>query len=106
MKPAQLIRYVAAAILAAMLGACAPSGQRQGTGEYIDDTVITSRVKAAFAADPQVKATEVQVDTYKGQVQLSGFVESRESGQRAAELARKIPGVKEVRNNTVTKEAR
>lgn len=106
MKPAQLIHYVVAAILVAMLGACAPSANRQGAGEYLDDAVITSRVKAAFATDPQVKATEVQVETYKGEVQLSGFVESRESGKRAAEIARQVPGVKEVRNNTVTKENR
>ena len=106
MKPAQLIRYVVAAVLAVMLGACAPTANRQGAGEYIDDAVITSRVKAAFATDPEVKATEVQVETYKGEVQLSGFVESRESGKRAAEIARQVPGVKQVRNNTVTKENR
>ena len=82
---------------------CAPTAHREGTGEYIDDALITSKVKAAFAADPTVKATEVQVETFKGTVQLSGFVGSRESAQKAVELARQVKGVKQVRNNTVLK---
>jgi len=103
MKIAQ--RFTTILVTAAVLGlaACAPTAHRQGTGEYIDDAVITSKVKAAFAADPTVKATEVQVETFKGTVQLSGFVESRESAQKALQLARDVKGVKEVRNNTVIK---
>lgn len=97
---------ILAGLLFAALTACAPTSTRQGTGEYIDDAVITSRVKAAFAADPEVKATEVQVETFKGTVQLSGFVESSESAARAAQIARDVPGVKEVRNAMVNKEAR
>ena len=97
---------ILAGLLLAALTACAPTSTRQGTGEYIDDAVITSRVKAAFAADPEVKATEVQVETFKGTVQLSGFVESSESAARAAQIAREVPGVKEVRNAMVNKEAR
>jgi len=91
------------AVATLSLAACAPTAHRQGTGEYIDDAVITSKVKAAFAADPTVKATEVKVDTFKGTVQLSGFVESRESAQKAVQLAREVKGVREVRNNTVLK---
>ncbi|MDN4057042.1 BON domain-containing protein [Massilia sp. YIM B02769] len=103
MKIAQ--RFTTILVTAAVLGlaACAPTAHRQGTGEYIDDAVITSKVKAAFAADPTVKATEVKVDTFKGTVQLSGFVESRESAQKAVQLAREVKGVREVRNNTVLK---
>ena len=97
---------ICAGLLLAVLTACAPTSTRQGTGEYIDDAVITSRVKAAFAADPEVKATEVQVETFKGTVQLSGFVESADSAARAARIARDVPGVKEVRNAMVNKEAR
>ncbi|SFB76072.1 BON domain-containing protein [Massilia yuzhufengensis] len=96
---------ILAGLVLAVLTACAPTATRQGTGEYIDDAVISSRVKAAFAADPGVKATEVQVETFKGTVQLSGFVESAESAVRAAQIARDVPGVKEVRNAMVTKEA-
>jgi osmotically-inducible protein OsmY len=81
--------------------ACAPTPTREGTGEYIDDSVITGKVKAAFAADPTVKATQVQVETFKGTVQLSGFVDSRESAQKAVELARGVKGVKSVKNDTV-----
>lgn len=103
MKIAQRCISILAAATALSLAACAPTAHRQGTGEYIDDAVITSKVKAAFAADPTVKATEVKVDTFKGTVQLSGFVESRESAQKAVQLAREVKGVREVRNNTVLK---
>ena len=98
--------FILAGLLLAALTACAPTSTRQGTGEYIDDAVITSRVKAAFAADPEVKATEVQVETFKGTVQLSGFIESPESAAKAAQIARAVPGVKEVRNAMVPKDTR
>ncbi|THC41644.1 BON domain-containing protein [Massilia sp. Mn16-1_5] len=103
MNIAQRFISVFAAFMVFLLVGCASTGTREGTGEYIDDTVITSKVKAAFAADPTVKATEVKVETFKGTVQLSGFVESRESAQKAVQLAREVKGVKEVRNNTVLK---
>ena len=93
---------VVAGLMLLLIG-CAPTAHRQGTGEYIDDALITSKVKAALAADPAVKATEVQVETFKGKVQLSGFGASHESAQRAVELARQVKGVQEVRNNTVLK---
>jgi osmotically-inducible protein OsmY len=91
---------IAGALLVSVV-ACAPTSTREGTGEYIDDSVITGKVKAAFAADPTVKATQVQVETFKGTVQLSGFVDSRESAQKAVELARGVKGVKSVKNDTV-----
>lgn len=103
MNIAQRFTSLLAAFMILVLVGCAPTSTRQGTGEYIDDAVITSKVKAAFAADPVVKATEVQVETFKGTVQLSGFVESRESAQKAVEIARQVKGVNEVRNNTVIK---
>lgn len=103
MKLAQRFTSIFAAFMVFLLVGCAPTSSRQGTGEFIDDAVITSKVKAAFAADPTVKATEVQVETFKGTVQLSGFVESRESAQRAVQIARQVKGVTEVRNNTILK---
>ena len=103
MNIAQRFTSILAAFMVFVLVGCAPTSTSQGTGEYIDDAVITSKVKAAFASDPTVKATEVQVETYKGTVQLSGFVESRESAQKAVEIARQVKGVTEVRNNTVIK---
>jgi osmotically-inducible protein OsmY len=96
-----IAQSVIAGVLLVSVAACAPTATREGTGEYIDDSVITSKVKAAFAADPTVKATQVKVETFKGTVQLSGFVDSRESAQRAVELARGIKGVKSVKNDTV-----
>ncbi len=100
------IHLILLGLVLAILSACAPTGAHRGTGEYIDDAAITTRVKTAFAADPEVKATEVQVETYKGTVQLSGFVESPESATRAAQLARDVPGVKEVRNSMVVRDRR
>lgn len=104
MNLALRVRLVLLGLALALLGACSPGPHRQGPGEYLDDAIISSRVKAALAADPEVKATEVKVDTYKGTVQLSGFVETQESGQRAVEIAHRIPGVREVRNHTISKE--
>jgi osmotically-inducible protein OsmY len=103
MKPARRLAAALAATCVAVLSACAPTATKEGTGEYIDDSVITSKVKAAFASDPEVKATEVKVETFKGTVQLSGFVNSHESAQRATELARQVKGVKAVKNDTVIK---
>lgn len=96
-----IAQSVLATSLLVSLAACAPTPTREGTGEYIDDSVITGKVKAAFAADPTVKATQVQVETFKGTVQLSGFVDSRESAQKAMEIARGVKGVKAVKNDTV-----
>jgi osmotically-inducible protein OsmY len=87
------------------LVACAPTATRQSTGAFIDDTAITTKVKAEFAKDPVVKATQVKVDTYNGVVQLSGFVDSQQSASRAAELARSVPGVSAVRNDLRVKPA-
>lgn len=97
---------ILAGLVLAVLTACAPSGTHRGTGQYIDDAAITTRVKTALATDPEVKATEVQVETYKGTVQLSGFVDSSESAARAAKIAHDTPGVKEVRNSMVIREQR
>jgi osmotically-inducible protein OsmY len=96
-----IAQSVLATSLLVSLAACAPTPTREGTGEYIDDSVITGKVKAAFAADPTVKATQVQVETFKGTVQLSGFVDSREAAQKAVEIARGVKGVKSVKNDTV-----
>jgi osmotically-inducible protein OsmY len=96
-----IAQSVLATSLLVSLVACAPTPTREGTGEYVDDSLITSKVKAAFAADPTVKATQVNVETFKGTVQLSGFVDSRESAEKAMEIARNVKGVKSVKNDTV-----
>lgn len=78
---------------------CAPTETRSGTGQYIDDTVITGKVKAALVEDPLTKATEINVETFKGVVQLSGFVASQAAVDRAVALARGVAGVKSVKND-------
>ncbi|MCX7092121.1 MAG: BON domain-containing protein [Methylococcaceae bacterium] len=82
-----------------MAGGCASTPQTEGTGEYVDDSVVTTKVKAALVNDPNVSAAEVNVETFKGVVQLSGFVNSRADMNRAIELARNVPGVKSVKND-------
>jgi hypothetical protein len=91
------------ALLLLALMACAPTEKREGTGEYVDDTVITTKVKAALVADPDLKAREINVETFKGAVQLSGFVSSREDIDKAVAVARNVKGVTEVRNSMVVK---
>lgn len=93
---------IAASVVTTMV-ACAPTQNREGTGEYIDDSVITAKVKAAFINDPAVKATEINVETFKGEVQLSGFVAQPADAQRAADLARGVKGVKSVKNDVRVK---
>jgi osmotically-inducible protein OsmY len=81
-----------------MLG-CASSPKHEGTGEYIDDSVITTKVKAAVLNEPTLKSSEVNVETYKGVVQLSGFVNSEADITKAADVARSVKGVTSVKND-------
>ena len=85
-------------VLASLLG-CASTSKQEGTGEYVDDTVITSKVKAAIFNDPSLKSAEINVETFKGVVQLSGFVNSREDINKAAQVARGVQGVTSVKND-------
>jgi osmotically-inducible protein OsmY len=101
MNTAKRFTTACAAVLTVALTACAPTKTREGTGEYVDDSVITTKVKAAFAEDPTVKATQVSVETFKGTVQLSGFVDSRDEERRAVELARQVKGVQSVKDDMV-----
>lgn len=78
---------------------CASTEKQEGTGQYIDDTVITGKVKAALVKDPVTKASEINVETFQGAVQLSGFVSSQAAISRAVELARGVDGVKSVKND-------
>lgn len=78
---------------------CAPTADRQGTGEYIDDSVITTKVKAAIFNEPTLKASEINVETFRGVVQLSGFVNSTEDERKAIEVASSVQGVKSVKDD-------
>ena len=78
---------------------CASTSQQSGTGEYVDDTVITTKVKAAIFNEPTLKSAEINVETYKGVVQLSGFVNSQADINKAVSLARSVKGVTSVKND-------
>ena len=93
------LSYFFVALLYTFMLACAPSPKHESAGEYIDDSVITTKVKAAIVDDPALKAAEINVETFKGRVQLSGFVSSREQLDRAVEVTRKVTGVKSVVND-------
>lgn len=82
---------------------CAGGNHKRSTGEYIDDASITTKVKSAFAADPTVSAMDVKVKTYKGVVQLSGFVDTAEQAQKAEEIAEDVQGVVSVQNDIIVK---
>lgn len=77
---------------------------KQSTGELIDDHGLSSRVKQALGEDPQFKFSDVNVATFKGVVQLNGFVNTKEQKNRAGEIARTVPNVKEIQNNITVKE--
>ena len=85
-------------VLAALLG-CASTSKQEGTGEYVDDTVLTGKVKAEIFNDPSLKSAEINVETFKGVVQLSGFVNSREDINKAIKVARSVKGVVSVKND-------
>jgi hyperosmotically inducible protein len=87
-----------AVMLASMLG-CASTPKHEGTGEFVDDTVITTKVKAAIFNEPSLKSAEINVETFKGIVQLSGFVSSQGAIEKAIEVARNVNGVKSVKND-------
>lgn len=81
------------------LAGCSSTKNESSTGEYIDDTVITTKVKAAFVEDDDLKASEIQVETFKGTVQLSGFVKDASDVSKAERVAKEIGGVKSVKND-------
>lgn len=98
-----------AALLTATLGfasfnaGCAATSTKESTGEYVDDSTITVKVKSAFVNDPVVKASDVTVETFKGVVQLSGFVNTSAEKAQAGRVARTVKGVTEVKNNITVK---
>jgi len=98
----QPARYASAVLIAVTLMAaagCASTSRQEGTGEYIDDSVITGKVKTAIFNDPSLKVAEINVETFKGVVQLSGFVNSQTAASRAMTVARAVPGVTSVKND-------
>ena len=99
----QLSRVLIAALIAVAIAGCAPAEKKQTSGEYIDDAWITSKVKGAFVKDPQLSAGQIKVDTYQGEVQLSGFVAEAGNVGKAAAVAGGVKGVRSVRNDILVK---
>ena len=91
--------FFLAASLVAVVAGCASTPNKEGTAEYIDDTVITTKVKAAILNEPMLKSAEINVETFKGVVQLSGFVKEQQSAVKAGEVARGVKGVMSVKND-------
>ena len=99
MKQLKYISTLFFAVLLISAAGCASTSKSEGTGEYVDDTVITTKVKAAIFNEPTLKSAEINVETFKGVVQLSGFVSSQTNIYKAAEVARNINGVTNVKND-------
>ncbi len=89
-------------LLTAFLG-CAATPQKASTGELVDDSVITAKVKAAIFEEPSLKTLQISVETFKGVVQLSGFVDSAQSVKKAGEVAGRVAGVASVKNDLIVK---
>ena len=89
--------FVAVALVSVV--GCASTPKQEGTGEYVDDTVITGKVKSAILNEPTLKVAEINVETFKGIVQLSGFVSSQAAATKAVSVARDVGGVKSVKND-------
>jgi hyperosmotically inducible protein len=98
----QFIKYISALFLAVTLMSavgCAATSKQEGTGEYVDDSVITAKVKAAILNEATLKVAEINVETFKGVVQLSGFVGTQADIDKAIAVARAVGGVKSVKND-------
>jgi len=90
-------------MLTTTLAACATTSKHESTGEYVDDSVITTKVKSELASDSFLKSFQISVETYQGTVQLSGFVDSQKAVDNAGGIARSVKGVKAVKNNLIVK---
>lgn len=102
-KESIVIRCFVLLLLIAAMAACASTPTRESTGEYVDDAVITTKVKALLAEDDFLRSFQIGVETYQSTVQLSGFVNSQQAVDKAGEITRSVKGVKSVKNNLIVK---
>ena len=98
-----VIRYFVLLVLIVSFAACASTRTHESAGEYVDDSVITTKVKSLLAGDDFLKSFQISVETYKGIVQLSGFVNSQKAAEKAGQIAASVTGVKSVKNNLIVK---
>lgn len=103
LKVHRLLRICACLALLSISAGCAATQKHESTGQYIDDSVITTKVKAAIFNEPTLKTLQINVETYQGVVQLSGFVDSQQSVSKAGEVARGVESVVKVENDLVVK---
>ena len=99
MRPVKAFGLLVLAVVLASVWSCASTRTTEGTGEYVDDSVITAKVKSAIFSDSTLKVNEINVETFKGVVQLSGFVRSQADIDKAMQVARGVSGVKSVKND-------
>ena len=102
-KPNFIRYFVMGFVLIAFIAGCAGSKNRESTGEYVDNSVLTSKVKTEIFNDPMLKVLQINVESFKGVVQLSGFVNSPQASAIAEQIARSVEGVESVKNNIVVK---
>ena len=93
---------VCAGLLSAFLG-CSTTQKHETAGQYVDDSVITTKVKSAILDEMSLNTLQINVKTYQGVVQLSGFVDSADNARKAGEVARTVKGVTDVRNDLIVK---
>lgn len=98
-----IIRCLILVMFVTVCAACATKPILENTGEFIDDSVITTKIKSQIAGDSLLKAFQISVETFKGTVQLSGFVNSQIDVDRADDIARNVKGARSVRNNLIVK---
>ena len=98
-----LVRYLMPLVLVASFAGCTSTPTHESTGQYVDNTVITTKVKTALASDDLLKSFQISVTSYKDTVQLSGFVKSQAAKDKAGQLARGVKGVKKVKNDLIVK---
>ena len=99
----RIMKFLACFVLITAFMGCASTRTKESTGEYVDDSAITTKVKSAIFAHPDLKVFQINVETFKGVVQLSGFVNSAQSVTKAGEVARSVQGVTGVKNNLIVK---
>lgn len=105
MKTIKLTSLITTVAASAVLAACASTNTQRSTGETVDDAMITTRVKAELVQNDNTKARQIEVETYRGVVQLNGFVDSQNERSTAERVARNVEGVKEVHNNLKLKDS-
>jgi osmotically-inducible protein OsmY len=98
-----IARFLTGLLLVIAISGCAGGKSYESTGEYLDDSVITTKVKTSILGDSRLKTLQISVETFKGVVQLSGFVDSTDAANKATSLARTVRGVKMVNNSLIVK---